>query len=261
MIARKIFSHVTLALTVAALTIPLSATAMAGGYGYGSQTGWSGSQAHAPIRHTTRKKVYAGSNRHLAWCFNRYRSYRLMDNSFQPYHGPRQECLSPYEQERRALFVGYPDQAPEILFRDQAVAGAEPTEGDPFGNLPEGTATGALRAGGASAQADRFGNLPEQAALGADLSAGSEPVTEEKAAPAQVPQLVVTPKDEGEGTRVAIPEAQPGPAANGSAGVQSDADAGSAQPVAPATDDPSASASAQSAAQTEGQKGPDASGN
>lgn len=34
--------------------------------------------------------------KHYAWCENRYRSYRTYDNTFQPYNGPRQQCLSPY---------------------------------------------------------------------------------------------------------------------------------------------------------------------
>ena len=34
--------------------------------------------------------------RHADWCYSRYRSYRAWDNSFQPYGGPRQQCLSPY---------------------------------------------------------------------------------------------------------------------------------------------------------------------
>lgn len=34
--------------------------------------------------------------RHVSWCENRYRSYRAYDNTFQPYNGPRQQCLSPY---------------------------------------------------------------------------------------------------------------------------------------------------------------------
>lgn len=33
---------------------------------------------------------------HFQWCAARYRSYRAYDNTFQPYHGPRQQCLSPY---------------------------------------------------------------------------------------------------------------------------------------------------------------------
>ena len=34
--------------------------------------------------------------RHVDWCYDRYRSYRESDNTFQPYNGPRQECISPY---------------------------------------------------------------------------------------------------------------------------------------------------------------------
>lgn len=33
---------------------------------------------------------------HVRWCYNRYRSYRSSDNTFQPYNGPRQQCISPY---------------------------------------------------------------------------------------------------------------------------------------------------------------------
>lgn len=40
--------------------------------------------------------VYRASNSHVQWCYNRYRSYRASDNTFQPYNGPRQQCYSPY---------------------------------------------------------------------------------------------------------------------------------------------------------------------
>ncbi len=33
---------------------------------------------------------------HVRWCYDRYRSYRAYDNTFQPYTGPRQQCYSPY---------------------------------------------------------------------------------------------------------------------------------------------------------------------
>ena len=33
---------------------------------------------------------------HVSWCYDRYRSYREYDNTFQPYNGPRQQCYSPY---------------------------------------------------------------------------------------------------------------------------------------------------------------------
>jgi hypothetical protein len=44
------------------------------------------------------RRVYrrAGGNAHVEWCYNRYRSYRAYDNTFQPYNGPRQQCYSPY---------------------------------------------------------------------------------------------------------------------------------------------------------------------
>lgn len=36
------------------------------------------------------------SRAHFIYCKKRYRSYRASDNSFQPYHGPRKACRSPY---------------------------------------------------------------------------------------------------------------------------------------------------------------------
>ena len=43
------------------------------------------------------RRVYrGGGNAHVRWCYNRYRSYRAYDNTFQPYNGPRQQCYSPY---------------------------------------------------------------------------------------------------------------------------------------------------------------------
>lgn len=37
-----------------------------------------------------------GGNAHVQWCYDRYRSYRASDNTFQPYNGPRRQCYSPY---------------------------------------------------------------------------------------------------------------------------------------------------------------------
>jgi hypothetical protein len=34
---------------------------------------------------------------HVRWCYDRYRSYRASDNTYQPYHGPRRQCRSPYD--------------------------------------------------------------------------------------------------------------------------------------------------------------------
>jgi len=41
--------------------------------------------------------VYRGNgNAHTQWCYSHYRSYRAYDNTFQPYNGPRRQCISPY---------------------------------------------------------------------------------------------------------------------------------------------------------------------
>lgn len=37
-----------------------------------------------------------GGDAHVEWCRNRYRSYRISDDTFQPSRGPRQPCISPY---------------------------------------------------------------------------------------------------------------------------------------------------------------------
>lgn len=44
------------------------------------------------------RRYYRGGLRsaHVAWCYDRYRSYRAWDNTYQPYHGPRRQCWSPY---------------------------------------------------------------------------------------------------------------------------------------------------------------------
>ncbi|MDR7035171.1 BA14K family protein [Mesorhizobium sp. BE184] len=48
-------------------------------------------------RYVQPRRVYrGGSSAHVRWCYNRYRSYRAWDNTFQPYNGPRQQCWSPY---------------------------------------------------------------------------------------------------------------------------------------------------------------------
>ena len=45
-----------------------------------------------------RERVYSGrmSRAHVQWCFDRYRSYRPYDNSWQPNNGPRRVCRSPF---------------------------------------------------------------------------------------------------------------------------------------------------------------------
>jgi BA14K-like protein len=43
-----------------------------------------------------RRIIRSVGNAHVNWCYNRYRSYRAYDNSYQPYGGPRRICYSPY---------------------------------------------------------------------------------------------------------------------------------------------------------------------
>ena len=43
-----------------------------------------------------RRYYRGGGSAHVAWCYDRYRSYRAWDNTYQPYHGPRRQCWSPY---------------------------------------------------------------------------------------------------------------------------------------------------------------------
>ncbi|EHK74244.1 transmembrane protein [Sinorhizobium meliloti CCNWSX0020] len=48
---------------------------------------------HAPRYY---RQAYYGGSAHTRWCYARYRSYWAYDNTFQPYHGPRRACVSPY---------------------------------------------------------------------------------------------------------------------------------------------------------------------
>lgn len=48
--------------------------------------------AEPPVRYRPRY----GGDAHVEWCYNRYRSYRAYDNTYQPYEGPRRQCYSPY---------------------------------------------------------------------------------------------------------------------------------------------------------------------
>lgn len=48
----------------------------------------------APRYVAPRARGYASN--HVNWCYNRYRSYRASDNTFQPNYGPRRQCYSPF---------------------------------------------------------------------------------------------------------------------------------------------------------------------
>lgn len=40
--------------------------------------------------------AYSGGNAHIQWCANRYRTYRVSDNTYIPSAGVRAYCNSPY---------------------------------------------------------------------------------------------------------------------------------------------------------------------
>lgn len=45
---------------------------------------------------STQTRSYPGSNSHIRWCLERYRSYRASDNTYVPRAGVRVQCHSPY---------------------------------------------------------------------------------------------------------------------------------------------------------------------
>ncbi len=56
-------------------------------------------QLHQQPRRQVQPHAQPGSflnHNHINWCRNRWRSYRVTDNSYQPYNGPRRICVSPY---------------------------------------------------------------------------------------------------------------------------------------------------------------------
>ncbi|OWW00109.1 hypothetical protein ATY81_25270 [Rhizobium sp. R72] len=63
---------------------------------YGSPYGYYGGpyRYYRPYRNYAWSGYYGGS--HARWCYARYRSYRAFDNTFQPYYGPRRQCVGPY---------------------------------------------------------------------------------------------------------------------------------------------------------------------
>jgi len=54
----------------------------------------------APRRHVyhpaPRRAYQSDWGAHVAWCYDRWRSYSEYDNTYQPFNGPRRECRSPF---------------------------------------------------------------------------------------------------------------------------------------------------------------------
>ncbi len=56
----------------------------------------AGAAITGAIANSQPRVEYRVGGSHTEWCYNRYRSYRAYDNTFQPYNGPRRQCVSPY---------------------------------------------------------------------------------------------------------------------------------------------------------------------
>lgn len=73
--------------------------------GYHEYNGWwfpaaafaAGALITGAINSAPRYRYNDSGNAHVQWCYDRYRSYRASDNTFQPYNGPRRQCYSPYD--------------------------------------------------------------------------------------------------------------------------------------------------------------------
>ena len=65
---------------------------------------------------------------HAHWCAGRYRSYRIEDNSYQPYGGPRRQCESPFMDDLQAAGAEGSEMAEEVAYRDIARSGLPSAE-------------------------------------------------------------------------------------------------------------------------------------
>lgn len=59
---------------------------------YAFSNGIAAPDANAPAR----LGGGAATARHITWCRETYQSYRIADNTFKPYEGPRKQCDSPF---------------------------------------------------------------------------------------------------------------------------------------------------------------------
>ncbi len=81
MLRKTVLSTLTL-LDLATTTAAVSTTtASAGGYGN------SGYQY---------QNQYQYPQQHVRWCHARFKTYNAYNNTYQPYHGRRAQCWSPY---------------------------------------------------------------------------------------------------------------------------------------------------------------------
>ena len=109
-------------------------------------------KSSADLDRATTASLPAGSDQppmelvsqHVAWCFDRYRSYRVEDDSYTPYAGGRRACVSPWsgdlaawaestapddaETADNAMEIGYQQTVDDGSLGDPIVRGAESGE-------------------------------------------------------------------------------------------------------------------------------------
>jgi len=113
MFRKSIISAAAVAALAVATALSGTTAASAGGYGYGHGKGHGYGHGYGKghgyghghwhrYGHGHHKRLIIKTpqhgywKQHVSWCHDRYRSYRDWDNTFRPYHGPRQKCRSPY---------------------------------------------------------------------------------------------------------------------------------------------------------------------
>lgn len=97
MFSKTIVKTITLAALAASVAAIGATSASAGGYGNGFGNGYGNNHSNAGYQRQQHFKVQKHVwKQHVSWCYDRFRSYRSHDNTYQPYGGPRQQCWSPF---------------------------------------------------------------------------------------------------------------------------------------------------------------------
>lgn len=81
MLRKTVLSTLTLLVLATTTAAVSTTTASAGGYGN------SGYQY---------QNQYQYPQQHVRWCHARFKTYNAYNNTYQPYHGRRAQCWSPY---------------------------------------------------------------------------------------------------------------------------------------------------------------------
>jgi hypothetical protein len=98
----------------------------------------SGQEEEPPTLSETEDRQQAPSAQlkvaHVEWCFDKYRSYRPETNSYTPYSGGQEPCVSPYLKGLATAAASQPQASPGpggsvILAGDPSAAPADPGQG------------------------------------------------------------------------------------------------------------------------------------